>query len=239
MRCSVCSHVVRPLVAVDIDGTLGDYHGHFTKFAMAYLGVPDDEPIHPYNGRGTFRQWFCDTFEQDERTWRDIKLAYRQGAQKRSMPIRDGAATVCKLIRSAGAELWLTTTRPYLRLDNIDPDTRAWLQRHGIIYDGLLYDEFKYKRLAEIVDKERVVAVVDDLEEMWDAAAAVFGWRIPILMRGLYNRAVRSEADAKSFNDLWQQVHKRIQQWEITHGDERSSDGSSERHRQGSVRDTG
>lgn len=192
--------------------------------------------MHPYSGRGTFKEWFCTTFDQDEHTWRDIKLAYRQGAQKRSMPIRDSAATVCKLVRSAGAELWLTTTRPYLRLDNIDPDTRWWLQYHGIRYDGLLYGDNKYHLLAEHVDPERVVAVVDDLPDMWEQAAAAFSWRVPILMRSLYNREVRSQADAKSFNDLWQQLHTRINNWRSTH--ERSGDGSSERDRASTVQDT-
>lgn len=218
MKCTECSRVVRPIVAVDIDGTLGDYHSHFIDFAERYLGVwPWTDEYATYSGSQPFREWCCGVWDIDERTWRDIKLAYRQGAQKRSMPIRDGATTVCKLIRAQGAELWLTTTRPYLRLDNIDPDTRFWLQHHGIRYDGLLYDEFKYHRLAEIVDKERVVAVVDDLPEMWSAAADVFGWRVPILMRGTYNRGVRCESDAVGFGNLMQQIQQRLEEWERKH----------------------
>lgn len=219
MQCTKCSAVVKPIVAIDIDGTMGDYHGHFLKFACRYMGWNPYEVLgHPeffiYDGSTAFKQWFCDTFDTDQRTWNDIKLAYRQGAQKRSMPLRAGAPVVCAGARAAGAELWLTTTRPYLRLDNVDPDTRFWLQHHHIHYDGLLYDEYKYRRLAELVDIERVVAVVDDLEEMWGAAAEVFGWKVPILMRSPYNRAVHSEADAKDFNDLSGQLAERIQTWE-------------------------
>jgi hypothetical protein len=75
------------------------------------------------------------------------------------------------------AELWITTTRPYLSLDNIVPDTVEWLRRHEIVYDGMLFDELKYKQFAERVDPERVVLVLDDLREMCEAAEELFPGR--------------------------------------------------------------
>ncbi len=214
MRCSECSTVIKPVVAIDIDGTLGDYHGHFMTFALAYLGA---SRVHverkPYRGERPMKEWLCEAAGIDRRTWHDIKLAYRQGAQKRSMPAYDGAAALCETVRATGAELYLTTTRPYMRLDNVDPDTRWWLSRNQIEYDGLLYDEDKYKVLASNLDAGRVVAVLDDLPEQYDAAAEVFGEDVPILRRNAYNTAVNRP---HSQGLLWRvaaDIENRIYDW--------------------------
>ena len=79
-----------------------------------------------------------------------------------------------------GAEVWITTTRPYLRLDNVDPDTRHFLRRNRIQYDGLLYGEDKYKRLAKIVGADRIIMVLDDLPEMIEQARSI---GLPTLMK--------------------------------------------------------
>lgn len=219
MRCSECSAPVRPVVAVDIDGTLGDYHGHFLRFASGYL---DSHLWLGYHGKPTFKVWFLDTYGSDERTWRDIKLAYRQGALKRTMPPYPHAAGLCQSVIDSGAELWLTTTRPFQRLDNIDPDTREWLRRQGIAYHGLLYDEDKYRVLAEIVDRDRVVAVLDDLPEQFDAATLAFGWRVPILARNPYNDSIRCEQEATDLVRARHLVIDRINDWKEQHEGDRT-----------------
>jgi hypothetical protein len=92
------------------------------------------------------------------------------------MPVYPGAAELTQVIRRSEAEVWLCTTRPYLRLDNVDPDTREWLRRNGIEYDALLFDPSfedgcsKYDELARQVGP-RVASVVDDLPEMITAAS--------------------------------------------------------------------
>lgn len=190
MRCSNCSAKVRPIVAVDIDGTLGDYHGHFLKFAGEYLG-PDywaPEVDYVYDGSRRFRDWFCEVFEVELRTFRDIKLAYRQGAQKRMMPAYPNATVFMRSLRQR-CELWVTTTRPFMRHDSIDPDTREWLRRNEMPYAHMLYDDDKYGRLAELVDPERVVAVLEDEPEQYDRAEEL--GMLPILRKQKYNRGVR------------------------------------------------
>jgi phosphoglycolate phosphatase-like HAD superfamily hydrolase len=99
------------------------------------------------------------------RDYRDCKLAYRQGGLKRWMPVYEGAGELTHAIRRSGAEVWICTTRPYLRLDNIDPDTRHWLDRYEIEYDAVLFGEDKYAELIRQVGPDRVVAVCDDLKE--------------------------------------------------------------------------
>lgn len=212
MKCTDCHAPVHPVVAIDIDGTLGDYHGHLIKFLIGYTGT---HPTRMYGGDETMKHWACAEFNMDERTWRDAKLAYRQGAMKRTMPVFRGARELTNRVQAAGAELWLTTTRPYLRLDNVDPDTRAWLAKQGITYDYLLYDEEKYAVLAERVGTERVVAVVDDLPEQVQAAATVFGEEVPFHRLNGYNLPVELDVPYVEHlvPDLAEMIEMRIMLW--------------------------
>lgn len=212
MRCSGCSSVIRPIVALDIDGTLAPYHEHFTMFARDYW----DRPLRlHYDGSVKFYEWLGLTQAQ----YRECKLAYRQGGGKRTMPIYPGAVSLVNKLREMKVEVWITTTRPYQRLDSTDPDTRFWLERHGIIYDYLLYHDEKYQTLAENVDPLRVVCVLDELPEQCQAAAALFGG----------DRVVQRYCTANSGVDRhWQGVHtlqdaktkitEMIQNWELSDG---------------------
>jgi hypothetical protein len=216
MLCSRCSEPVKPVVAIDIDGTLGDYHTHFIDFASNWLGLGLEgllkASLNMYSGEKAFSVYCCELFDIQIGTYRDIKLAYRQGGMKRSMPILDGAREICFMVRQSGAELWLTTTRPYLSLDNVVPDTVAWLDRYAIAHDYMIFDEDKYAVLADKVDSRRVVAVLDDLPEMYDAAAEVFGKYVPILARGRFNKKVkRPNSMSLSWTSL--EIHTRIRKW--------------------------
>lgn len=153
-----------PVVALDIDGTLGDYHGHFIRFAEQWLGKELPDPYAITNGVPLYRYLHI-----SKATYRECKLAFRQGGLKRSMPVYDGAAEIASLIRRMGCQVWICTTRPYLRLDNIDPDTRHWLRRNRIQYDGLLFGDHKYRDLRKAAG-DRVLFVVDDLPPMLNQA---------------------------------------------------------------------
>jgi hypothetical protein len=182
MLCDNCIRWVKPLVAVDIDGTLGDYHGHFIRFAELYL---QRKLPHDYDGATEFSEFLG----MDKETYRQIKLAYRQGGMKRCMPLHVGARGIVKWLNAHDndVDIWVTTTRPYLRLDGIDPDTRFWLDHHGLHYHNLLYHEDKYKLLRERCDPGRVIAVVDDLREQCQAAAIHFGEGVAIQLATVYN----------------------------------------------------
>jgi len=161
-------HSIKPIIACDIDGNVGDYHRHFLKFAEQWTGkrMPNPEDINP--GLPLHKH-----MKLSKATYRECKLAFRQGGMKRSMPVYPEAAERIREWRKMGAEVWITTTRPYLRLDNIDPDTRHFLRRNGIQYDGIIYGEDKYRRLAKIVGADRIIMVLDDLPEMIDQAQSL------------------------------------------------------------------
>lgn len=158
----------RPVVALDIDGTLGDYHRHFLSFAENWFGreMPPPGQFNP----GLRLHKFMGVRLVD---YRQCKLAYRQGGLKRWMPVYEGAAELTAECKRAGAEVWICTTRPYLRLDNIDPDTREWLRRSRIRHDAVLFGEDKYRELRRQAGK-RVAAIVEDLPELWQEANRLF-----------------------------------------------------------------
>lgn len=151
---------LRPVVAIDIDGTIGDYYNHFFRFAEDWIGEAIDKDYSLADG--SMAKW-CGVSKS---TYRKVKLAYRQGGMKRSMPMFPGADDLTRSLRKRGAEVVLCTTRPYLHLSNIEPDTVHWLRRNGIQYDNILMGENKYRDLVALYDRKRVVMVLDDLPEM-------------------------------------------------------------------------
>lgn len=175
-----------PVVALDIDGNIGDYHGHFIRFAEQWTGRKLPDPYTVTGGIPLYKY-----LGMSRSTYRQCKLAYRQGGLKRSMPVYDGAADLTRYIRANGYQVWICTTRPYLRLDNIDPDTRHWLRRHGIQYDAVLFGDHKYRDLKAAVGPERVLMVVDDLPPMLQQANSI--GMTTVLRRQPYNAQAINE----------------------------------------------
>jgi len=242
MLCSNCSQVIRPVVALDIDGTLGDYHSHLLQFMRAYTGYGYLPGLRrPYSGKERFSEYCMEQFDIDLRTFRDIKLAYRQGAQKRSMPVKVGASNLTKQLVMDDAEIWITTTRPYLRLDGIDPDTRFWLDHNEIDYYGLLYDEYKYRQLARCVDPARVAAVLDDLPDQLDEALMLFPNADIYMLRNEYNYEILREPVIPDLRAAVDKMVMSVRRWKGAHGreqqllrpdTERDSGGNLISHRQ-------
>ncbi len=160
------SHPGRPVVAIDVDNTIADYTSHFFNFAQAYLGPSYDLE---YNWDGV-RGEFSEALGLPKDKYREVKLAYRQGGLKRWMPLRFGVKSLIDAIHTAGAEVWFCTTRPWLRLDNIDPDTREFFDRNELDYNGVIYGEDKYSQLVDVVGADRIVGVLDDLPSQVVAA---------------------------------------------------------------------
>lgn len=210
LKCSSCSQTVRPVVAVDVDGTLAEYHRPLTNFAARYFNLV--LPLGEWDGQGEMEDWLGITKDQ----WRDLKFAYRSGGFKRFAPMYPGADAFTNYVRKAGCELWITTTRPWLRLDSIDPDTRWWLETHEIGYDHLLYDEHKYRVLSELVYPERVIMVVDDLEDMLVEAVAAFGLGTEYKVERLHNRKP-GEYPGFQFSELIIELDRKVSAWHL-HG---------------------
>lgn len=167
--------VPRPVFGLDIDGTMGVYHGHFLNFAEGWLGR-EMRPTYEFDGSESLAAFMG----VSKATYRRVKLAYRQGGLKRSMPAYPGASELTRALRARGALVVICTTRPYLALSNIEPDTREWARRNGIQYDGFIFGEHKYRDLVRMVGASRIVGVLDDLPEMYEQASRL---GLPTLLR--------------------------------------------------------
>jgi hypothetical protein len=208
MLCTSCSQPVHPVVAVDLDGTLGDWHYHFQLFAEEWLGRTQ-VGLRTYSGGEPYRDWFTREYEIDLTTFRAVKLAFRQGGIKRSMPAFEHAYTTMTSL-SRLAEVWVITTRPAYRYDRVDPDTVEWLRRHRIPYDGLLFDENKVYELYQRVDAGRVVAVLDDEPTVLEQVVR----GTPILMRSHYNLdAEWAGNEVGTLLQAWDQMNRLLLEW--------------------------
>jgi hypothetical protein len=174
--------VQRPIFGLDIDGTLGLYHEHFWSFACAWTGKELRHPDY-YTGGS-----FAAHLGLAKSTYRKIKLAYRRGGAKRSMPVVDGASELARSLRSRGAIVVLCTTRPYLSLEGIDEDTRHWAKRNKIGHDFIIWGENKYRDLARFGD--RVVAVLEDE---------------PVMHKQAVSQGIRTFAPIRQYNMVGQQ----------------------------------
>lgn len=214
MLCSRCNETVDPVVVFDIDGTLGDYHRHFRNFCTDYFGRPMQSG---YPGGMEFHEWLG----LELKDYRAAKLAYRQGGQKRSMDTYLYATQAVQNAHAAGCEVWIATTRPFQRLDNIDPDTVEWCKRNGIAFDGLLYGDDKYEQLFNHVDPERVIRVYDDLPEQVMIARKTIGDRAVIMMRQ-HNELWRStcwpDIPTTDLDEVAEFIGDYAQAWRHSHG---------------------
>lgn len=210
MKCTDCGHEVKPIVALDIDGTLGQYHQHFLEFADAYCNTTF---LKTYNGLGEMHESMGISLE----AYRQIKLAYRQGGGKRMMPVYPGAYWLTWRLRDK-AEVWLTTTRPYNKFDSTDPDTLHWLERNKIQWDHLLYDGNKYTELASRVDPARVVAVIDDLYDPLMEAAKVFPNALVAKRQTQFNTAwVWEGRTITDLREIDTEIQLQIRAWHYEH----------------------
>lgn len=213
MRCTECHADIRPVVALDIDGTLGNWLDHWFHFADGYFNTV-------FSRHWIGEQPLNEHMEITKEDYRQAKLVFRQGGYKRTMPMYRFADKLAAQLYKAGAEVWVTTTRPYLRLDNLDPDTREWLDRNGIIYDHLLYDEDKYETLEGLVGKDRIVAVLDDEFKCY-SRAEMLGLH-PILMMRRHNQYDRefdggNFIEAHSLVDAGRIISNRVREWKEHH----------------------
>jgi uncharacterized HAD superfamily protein len=205
MLCSRCSSHVKPVVALDIDGTLGDYHGSLGRFASDYFGRHFD--MDGFNGTYELNEYLGLTKEE----YRVMKLAYRQGGQKRMMPMFEGARELAEDLREAGAEIWITTTRPWQRFDSTDPDTRHWLDRNGIPWDHLLFDDDKYSVLSNMVERSRIVAVLEDLASNYDRGQEL---ELPMwLIKTQYNRGIHRHFELASLMEARHTFVEAVELW--------------------------
>lgn len=209
--CSECTARVKPVVAVDVDGTISEYHHSLADHVWRYFGI-EDVRVDSWDGSGNYEDFLGVTQAQ----YREAKLAYRQGGFKRWSPVMDGTesllAALTWLRERELIEVWITTTRPWLRLDSVDPDTRFWLDAHFPVYDHVLYDDNKYHRLSGLIDATRVIGVIDDLPEQVNAAKLFVGAPAYLVPRQ-HNRLVHPSMQRATLEQFAAIVENNAHEW--------------------------
>lgn len=219
MLCSQCSRIIRPVFVFDIDGTFAQYHERLYLFSKEYWGLRRDWEVAPYDwdGSGEFEDYLNLTKDQ----YREMKLAFRQGGQKRMMDPYDDMIHLWLHIRHEypGSEIWIATHRPWRRLDNIDPDTQFWLRRFNITYERLIFSEDKYLDLFSQVSSDRIVGCFEDLPEMCDRAEQL---DLPVRqVARLHNRAAgESRPHRSTVAGLVPWVDEQMRVWTETTGEQ-------------------
>lgn len=202
MKCSECSAKVRPVVCIDIDGTLAQYHQALCQFIEWWLPAP--RLPRSWGGEGEF----SDHIGIEKDVYRQAKLAFRAGGFKRNMTPFKGAVEFMQELERLDVEVWMTTTRPWQRMDNVDPDTKEWLRRYGIPYKHLLFDEDKYGLMTELVDPDRIVMVLDDEYEQRDRCEEL---NLPFVLRGTaWNQNIGAEFKISQYDQAIDLVRERI-----------------------------
>lgn len=202
MKCSDCSAKVLPVVCIDIDGTLATYHETLAVFIEWYL--PTSRLPRSWDGHGEFNEHLG----IDKEEYRQAKLAFRAGGYKRAMAPFTGAVQFMHHLRALDIEVWVTTTRPWQRMDNVDPDTKEWLRRYNIPYKHLLFDEDKYGLMTELVDPDRIVMVLDDEHDQRDRCREL---ELPfVLKRTAWNYSIRSDVTVSQFDQALDILRERI-----------------------------
>lgn len=200
------------MVALDVDGTLGNWYFHFKAFALDYWGRRHPDPFRPYHGDMEFDEFLGLTKAE----YREAKLAFRQGGLKRWLPVYDDTEEFVRVVNDLPVEIWVATTRPWASVQNIDPDTREWLRRIGLRVDGLLYGDNKYHQLIEQIDQDRIVGVVDDLTEQVELAA---GLRLPVVqVARLHNHCNSSKVVPRlGLREAGYWLTEQTERWERTY----------------------
>jgi hypothetical protein len=218
MKCSDCKQDIRPVVALDIDGTLADWHTAFFNFAERYLDRPMN---HSFDGS----MELSDYLAINKRLYHEMKLAFRAGGFKRWMLAYDGAKYISDCLKAMDVETWITTTRPWMRMDSVDPDTREWLRRNGIVFHGLLYDEDKYDVLISRVGRERIAAILEDQPDQFGRAKEL---ELPVIHRRTnWNSAIHLTPNVSTLFAAQRLIKTQVNQWYVRYGSEQQLEAIS------------
>lgn len=215
MKCSDCSKDILPVVAIDLDGTLAEWHRGFMEFLELWDNEfrPDryDGLDDVWSGVGEFSEWLG----MSKGRYRQAKLAFRTGGFKRWMKRFKGAQHFMCELGKLPVEVWITTTRPWMRLDNVDEDTQEWLRRNRISFDYLMFDDDKYAALKRMVDPSRIILVLDDEEKQRDRCAEL-GLSF-VLRRTSFNYGVHADIEATKYEQVLEMIVERIGMYGALH----------------------
>lgn len=146
------------IVGIDIDGVLADYYSHFIDYLNCKLSTA-------YNISDLKCPNVKDSFHINGIDYEHIKDAYRQNGEYKNIAAVNGAKELLDAFKTAGYQIALLTSRPYIVYKRLFADTIEWLNKNSIKYDIILFDENKNAVLYRNFGDRVKFFIEDELEK--------------------------------------------------------------------------
>lgn len=143
------------VVAIDIDGVLGEYPYWFLKFIFDKTGYNLNSLYEAKAQFGTIK-------------YEELKSSYRQSGYKATMPASKNASEFTHLLHKKGYKVIILTARPYKEYYTIYPDTLNFLKNNEIYFDAIVWDKEKHLKIIKEFPKLQFM-----VEDSTDIAIAV------------------------------------------------------------------
>jgi uncharacterized HAD superfamily protein len=144
------------IVGVDIDGVLADYPDCFINYVNDKVGTNfKAEDLDQYN-------LYEAITDIPTEVMKELKHDFRKSGQLKKVGVLPGAKEFLQSLRNKSYKIVLLSARPYKEYRRIFADTKEWLDKNGLIYDAILWDEDKLNRLIREFGENNVSFFVED-----------------------------------------------------------------------------
>jgi FMN phosphatase YigB (HAD superfamily) len=177
----------------DIDNTLGDYSGAYTKFLENEIGL--ERKVFNCENYSFYEQ-FGITRQLEEK----YNSYFIQSGGFRNLPVYEGVVELLDFTASLGIKNILITARPSWIYKRIFTDTYYWLDENKLKYDLVLWDKDKADAIINRVFPANVLYMVEDRDKHCFEVANT-GVDVLLLDKS-YNKAVQDSERIKRINSL-------------------------------------
>jgi len=156
---------------IDIDGVLNYYPECWLDYIEGVTGIRyktlgDAKEVIPYN------------------EYRRLKAHYREGGYEASVPAREGSSELTSWLKGQGFRIFLLTKRPVDKHKLQWTQTREWLHKNKITFDGIFADENKHSKI--ITSFPNLKFMIEDHRAISNLVAR-WGYRV-FLVDNIYNQ---------------------------------------------------
>lgn len=144
------------VVGVDIDGVLADYPDCFIDYVNDKVGTDfKAEDLDQYN-------LYEAITDIPTEVMKGLKHEFRKSGELKKVGVLPGAKEFLQSLKNKGYKIVLLSARPYKEYRRIFADTKEWLDKNGLVYDAILWDEDKLNRLIREFGENNVSFFVED-----------------------------------------------------------------------------